>query len=242
MVNKTEYEWALSKIKDFSLEINVIAEIGSRDGLDAISLGKIFQSNINYIFEADPTLIQLINKNIKNNDYESNFEIFNVALGNHNKVVEFLAVDTKKYDNLGVGSLFEINFKNRYPTDPDYNRKTVQEAVNIDMKKYAALNLKSPDLIAMDVQGGELEVLKGFEHQLSEVKFIILESSISENYIGGSKFSDVHNFLKENFKLLSNSRYRNNNLKLFFDNYKYQILFKNKYQPDFNLLYVNKEL
>ena len=69
------------------------------------------------------------------------------------------------------------------------------------------MNLETPDLIAMDVQGAELDVLKGFEHQLNEVKFIILETNISENYIGASKFLEVHSFLKNNFMLHLNSRH-----------------------------------
>ena len=54
-------------------------------------------------------------------------------------------------------------------------------------KRYDNLKLKAPDLIAMDVQGAELKVLKGFGKDISNTYAIILETCISNNYIGGSK-------------------------------------------------------
>lgn len=101
---KSDYQWATDTILEYSSQINTIAEIGFRDGLDAIFLSEIFQAKNNYIFEADPNLIEGIFKNLKNHNNKSNFEVINVALGNENKEVEFLSVDTEKYDNLGVGT------------------------------------------------------------------------------------------------------------------------------------------
>ena len=239
---KSEYQWATDYILEYSPQINTIAEIGSRDGVDTIFLSELFQTKNNYIFEADPNLIDGINKNLKNHDYKSNYEVFNIALGNENKEVNFLSVDKEKYNNLGVGSLFEINFHNREKSDPDFNRESVQKKVQVELKKYSSLKLETPDLIAMDVQGAELDVLKGFENLLKKVKFIISESSISENYIGGSTFLEMHKYLKNNFKLLINSRYGKNNFKLNVDAYKYKLSEKKMYQPDFNVLYINKNL
>ena len=239
---KSEYQWATDYILEYSPQINTIAEIGSRDGLDTIFLSELFQTKNNYIFEADPNLIDGINKNLKNHNYKSNYDVFNIALGNENKEVDFLSVDKEKYNNLGVGSLFKINFHNREKSDPDFNRESVQKKVQVELKKYSSLKLETPDLIAMDVQGAELEVLKGFENLLKKVKFIISESSISENYIGGSTFLEMHKYLKNNFKLFSNSRYGKNNFKLNVDAYKYKLSEKKMYQPDFDVLYINKNL
>ena len=70
---------------------------------------KYFKQKI-IIFLKDPNLIEGIFKNLKNHNNKSNFEVINVALGNENKEVEFLSVDTEKYDNSGVGSLFKNKF------------------------------------------------------------------------------------------------------------------------------------
>ena len=56
------YAWCLNHLnKD---KIDIIAEIGSRDGLDSIFLNNYFNSSISYVFEADPSLIYLIEKNL----------------------------------------------------------------------------------------------------------------------------------------------------------------------------------
>ncbi len=239
---KSEYSWAFDYIRSYFFELEVIAEIGSRDGLDAIDLAQTFKSKFNYVFEADPDLAKEIELKISNSKKESNFFLYNLALGNQDKSVKFLAVDLEKYENKGVGSLFEINFNNREISDPDNNRQNVQKTIDVEMKRYSSLDLKTPDLIAMDVQGAELEVLKGFEEQLHDVKFIILESSISENYLGGSNFSEIHQYLRNKFKLIASSRHSEKNYKLFWDNFKYKWSTNKKYQPDLNLFYINKSL
>ena len=236
----SEYDWCLEEVKKLNLEIRYLAEIGSRDGLDAIKLSKEFNPIETYIFEADPYLSKNINKNIDKAEKKMNLKLFNIALGSEDKEVKFYAVDRKKYDNEGVGSLFQINFENRLESDPDYKRESIQKEISINQKKYISLGLNTPDLIAMDVQGAELEVLKGFENEIANVKFIVLETSISENYLGGSTFMDIHRYLKPSFKLIKNRRYGKKNYKIFQDYYKYKYSKNKIFQNDFDLLYLNK--
>jgi FkbM family methyltransferase len=239
---KSEYAWSFDAINYINESISTIAEIGSRDGYDAISLFEEFTPKKVYVFEADPTLSKEVETNLNNLKIRDVFEVFNCALGSENKMVKFHAVDLEKYDNKGIGSFYKVNFANRPMEDPDKDKGIVQKLIEVEQKMYTSLKLETPDLIAMDVQGGELEVLKGFESTLSKVKFIVLESSISENYLGGSQFIEVHNFLRNNFKLIKNSRYSKNNYKIFRDHLRYKASFNKLYQPDFNLLYANKNL
>ena len=62
--------------------------------------------------------------------------------------------------------------------------------------KYTSLNLPIPDLLLIDVEGAEYEVLKGFDIDLSKIKFIVLESSISKNHVGAKTFISNHKLLK----------------------------------------------
>jgi len=55
-----------------------------------------------------------------------------------------------------------------------------------------------PDLIKIDVQGYELEVLKGFGDLLGSVKFIICEVSFKEYYKDQPLFLDITNYLNGN--------------------------------------------
>jgi len=237
----SEYEWCLQDIKNFNSSIEIITEVGSRDGIDAIKIAKVFNSKENYVFEADPELIEEIKINIDSFGDNRNFKIFNLALGDEDKEVIFYAVDKKKYPNKGVGSLFKIDFENREKSDPDYLRSDVQKEIKINQNKYTSLNLPMPDLLLIDVEGAEYEVLRGFENNLRRIKFIVLESSISENQIGAKTFINIHKLLKNDFKLIKNTRYGKNS-KLFLDFYKNKMIFKKSYIPSFDLFYVNKKI
>jgi hypothetical protein len=50
-------------------------------------------------------------------------------------------------------------------------------------------------LVKIDVQGFELEVLKGAENSLDRIKYIFVESAIRQLYAGAPRFSDVFDFL-----------------------------------------------
>tara|TARA_X000000950_G_scaffold289530_1_gene414877 strand:+ start:9352 stop:10068 length:717 start_codon:yes stop_codon:yes gene_type:complete len=233
------YAWCLDYLN--REKIDIIAEIGSRDGLDSIFLGNYFNASNNYIFEADPSLKSLIEKNLQNSSLDSEHHIFNLALSDEQKIGKFKAVNKEKYENHGIGSFFDINFDNRDSSDVDFQRESVQKEIDIEIQRYDKLNLKTPDLIAMDVQGAELKVLKGFGKDISNTYAIILETCISENYIGGSKLLEIYNFLKKDFKLIKNSR-NDSNFKLLLEAYKYKFLSASKYIPDINLLFINKKL
>lgn len=55
--------------------------------------------------------------------------------------------------------------------------------------------LPAPDLLKLDVQGFELEVLKGATHALEKCRWVLCEVSFSELYAGQCLFSDVAAFL-----------------------------------------------
>tara|TARA_B100001250_G_scaffold413578_1_gene448170 strand:- start:3314 stop:4057 length:744 start_codon:yes stop_codon:yes gene_type:complete len=242
-INKeSEYQWCLEDVKKFNVQINCLAEIGSRDGFDAIKLTKEFKPTKTYIFEADPRLAKNIEKNISKYKKDMNLNLFNIALGSEDKTVTFHAVDEKKYDNDGVGSLYVLNFEDREESDPDYKIGYIQKEINVEQKKYTSLDLDTPDLIAMDVESAELEVLKGLGEQLDSVKIIILETSIHKYHFGGSNFIEIHNYIKPQFKLIKNRRYGNKNYKIFQDHYKYKFSKIKKFQNAFDLLYVNKSI
>lgn len=240
MSDEKNYDWCLDFIN--KNKINVLCEIGSRDGLDSIYLAETLETNENYLFEPDPDLGLEIKKNINNAKGSEKFNFINIALGEESKKETFKAVDMEKYDNKGVGSFFDINFENREKSDADYKREPIQKEIEVEIKRYDDLSLPTPDFIAMDVQGYELSVLKGFGKIINDVYAIALESSISENYIGGSRVLDVYKFLnKNNFKLVKNTR-NDSNIGLIKEAFMYNLRKKKNYIPDFNLLFINKKI
>jgi FkbM family methyltransferase len=55
--------------------------------------------------------------------------------------------------------------------------------------------LPMPDIIKLDVQGFELEVLKGMDNYLSQVSYLIVEVSFKEYYHGQPLFLDIANYV-----------------------------------------------
>jgi FkbM family methyltransferase len=55
--------------------------------------------------------------------------------------------------------------------------------------------LPVPDIVKLDVQGFELEVLKGLGAQLNNINYLIIEVSFKEYYHGQPLFLDIANYL-----------------------------------------------
>ena len=72
------------------------------------------------------------------------------------------------------------------------------------MKKFSSLDLPKLDLAIIDTQGYELEVLKGFEEEINNFKFLIVEFSNYEGYIGQVTYNQLNKFLNSsNFYMIS---------------------------------------
>jgi len=79
-----------------------------------------------------------------------------------------------------------------------FNIKKEKEE-QVEIKRLAGLIngqlLPAPDLIKLDIQGFELEALKGLDDWLNTVKYIICEVSFKEYYQGQAQFLDIANYL-----------------------------------------------
>lgn len=57
------------------------------------------------------------------------------------------------------------------------------------------------DLLKIDTQGSELIIMKGLGDKLREVEFIELECSLIEYNLGGCSFTQIIDFLKDDFEI-----------------------------------------
>lgn len=60
---------------------------------------------------------------------------------------------------------------------------------------WTALELKGPALLKIDVQGGEIEVLKGAQKVIDNFEVIVLECGLIEQYIGQPVFHEYISYL-----------------------------------------------
>lgn len=85
----------------------------------------------------------------------------------------------------------------------DYDDKseiTEKREVEIDTldNVVSSYDIKSPSLLKIDVEGGELEVLKSGMETLKQVDYVVLEMPLTINFEGSYSFSDAVLFMKEN--------------------------------------------
>jgi len=169
--------------------VRVIAECGSRDGLDAIALYKYYYPAKVYVFECNPEAIPLCRKNLKG---YPDIELVEKAVYDRNGMVDFYATDMERSvdKNIGASSLLwhrdnEVEF---------FQKKIQVEAIRLDTFMQQE-GLNKIDLICMDLQGAELSALDGMGTKISKTSYIITEIVFEHFYKGDYLFGDVRKYM-----------------------------------------------
>lgn len=179
-------------------KIKCIVEVGARYGDESIILSSLFKQSTVYAFECNPNTIDICKKNLDKHD---RIKFFDVGLGEVETTLPFYSF-TK--DNDGASSLFKRI---------DFNQ-TQHFSGYIQIKKLCDIvkneNIAHIDLLCMDVQGYELNVLKGCDAFLKNVKFVIMEEPKQiintqylpnycySKYIGAPTPQEISGFMKKN--------------------------------------------
>ena len=239
----SNYSWALDHILKLNLEkhIKVVAEVGSRDAMDAIYLQKRLSCDV-FVFEPDPFNSIICQENILNYEFNSHLYFNQLALSNENGLIDFYSIDKTKYENVGSSGMYQINFRRRPRLDPDKNRDSVQNRVRVNASRFDSLKIPTPDLLAMDVERSEIKVLKGFGVLIKQVQFIVLETSFWNNFQNHrdvSTFPKISRYLeKNNFQFIASNHEGN----LHFPKRSKRRTVLYQHQPNFDVLYCNKDL
>ena len=134
-------------------EINVILELGSRDGLQAVEFANHYPNSVIYAFECNPYSVPTVKNNIK--EY-NNINLQQYAVSDKTETIDFFPC----HSNVGASSIYEPSGK--YDKwEKYYLSDTIQvQAIRLDefLKKN---NINSVDLVFADLQGAELKALIG---------------------------------------------------------------------------------
>jgi len=169
-------------------DVNTIFELGSRDGLDAIELQKYFQAQV-YAWECNPDSLILCRKNLS----QTAIELVEKAVWSKNQKIKFFPIVN---GNIGASSSFKVNTE--YP-----HEKLIQKEIEVEAVRIDSWYQDKIDLVAMDLQGSELEALMGMGDLLSTTKYIITEGQYKQIYHDTPLISDIENYLEPfGFKLL----------------------------------------
>lgn len=160
-----------------------LIDIGSNKGQSILITKKFFPNIQVYSFEPLEDQINLQKKIIGN----KNILYHNLALGNKDGLSEIYVTNRKDSSSL----LKPIkNLNDKYDIKETKNLK-LQKIDNIINFK----DLNKPIILKLDVQGFELEVLKGAEKLLYLIDYIITEISFVEIYENQVLSNDLINFL-----------------------------------------------
>lgn len=187
-----------------NLELKNALEVGSLHGLDAIQILKTYNLEKVTVIECNPECIEICKKNFANypkisliefaawhEDTEMSFYPVVNSIDTHGNISH--KNDMHKC-NIGASSCYRTN--DTWPYE-----KYTQTEIKVQAKRLdnvlKNLNIESIDLICMDIQGAELNALKGLGDYLKNVKAIITELELEPMYHNQSLFLDVQEYLKK---------------------------------------------
>ncbi len=184
-----EWGWERMKLEFLVNNYNIIsqgiAHIGGWKCEEVHKYKKLF-GDIPVVFvEPNNKLKPFIDENLK---YYKKVRCEYVALGNKDSQV-FLNLNFSNPDNDDIGQSSSVLEPLLHP--PIGTRKVEVEMTTAD-KLFKEDNV---DFLSIDVQGYELEVLKGAEKLLNQVKYVITEVNKTEQYKGCVLIDELDDYL-----------------------------------------------
>ena len=186
-----------------NLKIKTVLDIGANTGQFAENFLTILPDIELYCFEPIKTCYAELKQNLEHNN-KVNF--FNFALGNENGEK---TIFHNEYSP--SSSILEMN--NLHKEAFAFTEKAEPEVITIKKLDEITgdLNIKHPLLIKIDVQGFEMEVLKGGLETIKLADIIIIETTFEELYSGQPLFNEIYAFFQDlgfvfkgNFEQLTN--------------------------------------
>ena len=176
-----------------------VVELGARDCVDTLWLQRFFECDI-ITWECNPEAIELCKKTLDkigrvqvwagldyNHFMSERFDLVEKAAWSETKSLTFRPVTN---GNLGASSVFTAN--------PDYPYETYEqdeievEAMRLDEWWGHSKHWDEPiDLLVMDIQGAELEALKGAGDLLCDIEAIITEGQTKPIYEGVGLIDEI---------------------------------------------------
>ena len=158
----------------------VIYDIGANHGLWTKNMRSVFSDSKYYLFEGCDETAQ----------YNTEENYYTVLLGNTEDVVDFYCISPGNC-NTGNSIYRELTngFENVKGTKTQLRRLDSYVLEN---------NIPYPDFIKIDVQGAELDVLKGARECLNRATMIHLEVSLHRYNLGAPLFGEVVSYMNSN--------------------------------------------
>ena len=174
-------------LDQFSTEINGIIHVGAHTGQEVDQYNRNNKKII--LFEPQQ---DIFNELIQNVNKQKNIICYNFGLGSDNEKKTIYRSEGNRGKSSSVLSP-ELHLR----VQPNISFVDSEE---IEIKRFDSLNIDTLNFLTLDVQGFELEVLKGFGKELEKVEFIFTEINTKFLYKENALVADIDKYLnKYNF-------------------------------------------
>jgi len=173
----------LSALKQQDIKPKTVIDVGANIGQFAVASAKIFPDVSVHSFEPQPNCVTHLQKNVKR---LGNVKIHPFALGDAEGEVEF-HVNQHSHSS----SILPLAESHRSAFPNAQEKETISVKVSTLDDVFNSIELKSPVLLKLDVQGYEAQTLRGGLETLQRVDYVILEASFKQMYEGELLFMDI---------------------------------------------------
>lgn len=179
----------------------VITDIGACDGWESANFAAVFSDAEVYSFEPSPYNVARWNTTYsqQSDDVKRRLFLVQAAVTNVTGPIEFYAIDEEIASqhgvvNNGMGSTLKIVDPRVLPWHYCIQKQVTAEGYALDDWCKLA-NIPQVDAMWIDVQGAELNVLQGAQHQLENVQVVMTEAGLIPYYHGHQMQYDIDQFL-----------------------------------------------
>ena len=183
------YNWIYEYLNQNKAENAFIIEVGSRDALDAISLTREFSPSECFVFEPTrPGICRCIESLSRSSVGEKIILLPFALLGKQHAGNSLGIVEFNEYiaGNIGASSLYKWHTDFHSDLDPDKGRELREQVEKVykvpasSLDELSFLFEKRTFLLAIDVEGAELEVLSGGVNLLRSVDYVCVETGFNQ--------------------------------------------------------------
>ncbi len=171
------------------LKINGIIHVGIHWAEEHNSYIEMGVKNLLY-FEADPNNYQICKTYIKNTPSDYTVYLLNIALGDTN---DTMMLNISSNDSESSSFLKPKLHLEQYP----WIKFSKQIEVQLNKLDDVVQNIELYNMLVIDVQGFELNVLKGSKNTLSNIDYIMTEINVQEMYENCCLVSDLDSYLSD---------------------------------------------
>lgn len=182
------HEVPLSLIKSILPENPVILEAGASQAQDTSWMAETWQNGIIHAFEPTPVNFDYVYKAAQ---IYPNIKCYTYALDSECGVKSFYQDGDEDKGNQGANSLLLHNLLQKSSNPP-----IEVECITID-KWAVKMNVDHIDFMWLDIEGNELNALKGSENILPTVKAIFTEVSFQEFWHGSVEYNTLKSWLED---------------------------------------------